>query len=147
MKFFKNIYCVLFLTIIFIGFSFIFNYIHLQNTLIITKDNYIQILKDCHDNIDNYVGKKIIVSGYVYIQEDFSKNRFVIAQNIALNPAIPDEAYIVGFLCESLSDYNFSSNETIRIKGTITKGIYNDLEYPVIQFNSFDFVPYSMGTG
>jgi len=144
MKFFKNIYCVLFLTIIFIGFSVIFNYIQLRNTLIITKDNYIQILKDCHDNIDNYVGKKIIVSGYVYIQEDFSQNRFVIAQNLSLDPATPDDTYIVGFLCENLSKYSFSANETIRIKGTITRGTYNDLDYPIIQFKNFDFVPYSM---
>jgi len=144
MKFFKNIYGVIFLTIIFIGFSLIFNYIQLRNTLIITKDNYIQILKDCHDNIDNYVGKKIIVSGYIYIQEDFSENRFVIAQNISLDPSTPYETYIVGFLCENLSDYSFSNNETIRISGRIIKGTYNNLEYPIIQVKNFDFVPYSM---
>lgn len=145
MKFFKNIYGVLFLTIIFIGISLIFNYIQSKNTLIITKDNYIEILKDCHDNIDNYIGKKIIVSGYVYIQEDFSENRLVIAQNISLDPTTPGESYIVGFLCENLSHYSFSSNETIRIKGIITKGTYNNLDYPIIQFKNFDFVPYSMG--
>jgi len=147
MKLLKNTCSVIIITIIFIGFSLIFNYIQLRNTIIITKDNYIQILKDCHDNIDNYTGKKVIVSGYVYIQDDFPSNRFVIAQNISLNPSTPNETYIVGFLCENLSDYNFSSNETIKIKGTITKGTYNDLEYPVIQFKDFEFVPYSMGNG
>ena len=144
MKFFKNIYFVCSFIILIIGFCLVFNYIQSQNTIIITKDNYIQILKDCHDNIDNYLGKKIVVSGYVYIREDFAFNRLVIAQNISLNPSTPDETYIVGFLCENLSDYNFSNNETIKINGIITKGIYNDLEYPIIEFKNFDFVPYSM---
>ena len=62
----------IFITIFIIGIILIYNYISKKNTIIITPDNYIQILNYSHDNIDNYVGKKIILSGYVYILDEFS---------------------------------------------------------------------------
>ncbi len=134
-----KIFFIIFL-LVFIVFCIAFNYIELKNTIIVTKDNYIKILSDSHDNIDDFVGKKIVVSGYVYLQENFSYNHFVIAKNLIVVPG--DEPCIVGFLCENLSNYSFYSNDTIRIKGKIVKGYYNDVYYPIIQFKQFEFVPY-----
>lgn len=127
--------------IISIGIYLIISYKY-QNTIIIDKNNLITILEDAHDNIDLYVGKKIKISGYIYMTEDFQENRFVIAQNVALDPLLPSETFIVGFLCENNSGHIFSPNETIEITGKIIKGIYNDIEYPIIQFKDFRFIPY-----
>jgi len=132
----------IFITILIIGIILISNYISNKNTIIITPDNYIDILNDSHEQIDNYVGKKIIVSGYVYIIPEFSDNRFVLAQNVALDPSSTSTTYIVGFLCENGTNYQFSSNETIKIKGTFTKGTFNDLDYPIIYFEEYSFTPY-----
>ncbi|MBQ7667759.1 MAG: hypothetical protein IJS47_00315 [Clostridia bacterium] len=130
----------IFSLLIIIGFCIVFYYIELANTIIITKDNYIEILRNCHDNIDDFVGKKIVVSGYVYLQDNFSFNHFVIAKNLVVMPG--GEPYVVGFLCENLTDYSFYSNDTIRIKGKIVKGNFNGIDYPIIQFKNFEFVPY-----
>ena len=130
------------ITIFIIGIISIYNYISLKNTIIITPDNYIKILDDSHNFIDNYIGKKIIVSGYIYILPEFSDNHFVLAQNIALDPSSPSTAFIAGFLCENGTNYQFSSNETIKIKGTFTKGTFNDLDYPIIYFEKYSFTPY-----
>ena len=131
------------LAIIFIiGIISIYNYYSYKNTIIITPDNYIQILDDSHNFIDDYIGKKIIVSGYVYILPEFSENRFVLAQNIALDPSSPSSGVIAGFLCKNGTNYQFVSNETIKIKGTFTKGTFNDLEYPLIYFTEYSFTPY-----
>lgn len=119
------------------------NYIYKsKNTIIINSKNYIEVLEDAHNNIDMYVGKKIIVSGYVYLEEGFDDNHFVIAKNLAIDSNFPDEALVVGFLCSNKSNYSFSSNETIEIYGTIKKGYYNELEYPIIEFKHFKFLPY-----
>lgn len=131
-----------FITILIIGTIFIYNYINNKNTIIITPDNFIHVLDDSHSNINNYVGKKIIVSGYVYILDSFSQNRFVIAQNVVLNPTSPTSGYVAGFLCENGTNYQFSSNETIKIKGTFKKGTFNDIEYPIIYFTDYSFTPY-----
>ena len=128
--------------ILIIGIISIYNYINNKNTIIITPDNYIQILDDSHNFIDDYIGKKIIVSGYVYILPEFSENCFVLAQNVVLDHSSPSTAFIAGFLCENGTNYQFSSNETIKIKGTFTKGTFNDLEYPIIYFEDYCFTPY-----
>ena len=130
------------ITILIIGIISIYNYTSQKNTIIITPDNYIEILNDSHEFIDNYVGKKIIVSGYVYILPDFSDNRFVLAQNVSLDPSSPSTAFVAGFLCQNGTNYQFSSNETIKIKGTFTKGTFNDLDYPIIYFEEYCFTPY-----
>lgn len=128
--------------ILIIGIISINNYKLSKNTIIITPDNYIEVLNDSHEYIDNYVGKKIIVSGYVYILPEFSNNRFVLAQNVALDPSSPSDGSIAGFLCENGTNYQFSSNETIKIKGTFIKGTFNELDYPIIYFTDYSFTPY-----
>lgn len=128
--------------ILIIGIILIYNYISYKNTVIITPDNYIKVLDDSHNFIDNYIGKKIIVSGYVYILPEFSDNRFVLAQNVVLDPSSPSAGFIAGFLCQNGTNYQFSSNETIKIKGTFTKGTFNNLDYPIIYFEEYDFIPY-----
>ena len=132
----------IFTIILIIGIISIYNYLSFKNTLIITPDNYIEILNDSHEFIDDYVGKKIIVSGYVYILPEFSDNHFVIAQNISLDPSSPSTAFVAGFLCRNGTNYQFSSNETIKIKGTFTKGTFNNLDYPIIYFEEYSFTPY-----
>lgn len=132
----------IFTIILIIGIILINNYISCKNTIIITPDNYIEILNDSHENIDTYIGKKIIVSGYVYILPEFADNRFVIAQNVALDPSIPANGYVVGFLCENGTNYQFSPNETIKLEGTFVKGTFNEVEYPIIYFNKYCFTPY-----
>lgn len=132
----------IFITILIIGIISIYNYISSKNTIIITTDNYIEILNDSHEFIDNYVDKKIIVSGYVYILPEFSENHFVLAQNVALDPSSPSTSFVAGFLCENGTNYQFSPNETIKIKGTFTKGTFNNLDYPIIYFTEYSFLPY-----
>ena len=128
--------------ILIIGIISIYNYISQKNTIIITPNNYIEILDDSHEFIDDYIGKKIIVSGYVYILPEFSDNHFVIAQNVSLDPSSPSAGFVAGFLCENGTNYQFSPNETIKIKGTFTKGTFNNLDYPIIYFEEYSFTPY-----
>lgn len=108
-------------------------YLNNQNNIIIVEQNqYAKILDEVHKNPDKYIGKKFIVTGYVYIQEDFSDNRFVIAQNIYINKLSSTVPFIIGFLCENKSNINISPNETIQIEGILDKCIYNNSEYPIL---------------
>ena len=50
-----------------------------NNIIHVTANNYPKILDEVHSNIDKYIGKQISVSGYVYVQDDFQKENFVIA--------------------------------------------------------------------
>ena len=59
-----------------------------NNIIHVTANNYPKILDEVHSNIDKYIGKKISVSGYVYVQDDFQKENFVIAQNVIIREKI-----------------------------------------------------------
>lgn len=100
-----------------------------NNTLIINPSEYPQILDEIHSNIDKYVGKNISVSGYVYIQDDFLPNNFVIAQNVIID----SKDFIIGFLCENITGIPLKPYEEVTITGKIGKYIYNNLQYPIIK--------------
>ena len=121
----------IFILIILILFSiYILINLSVKNDILsINSNDYPRILDEIHSNIDKYIGKKISVSGYVYIQEDFLKNNFVIAKNVIMN----SEELIIGFLCENCTGIPLTPNETITITGKIEKCIYNDLQYPIIK--------------
>lgn len=131
------LHCSIFIIIIAILSSIyiLFYFNNQSNTIIVEPSEYTIILENVHSNIDKYVGKKILVSGYVYVQEDFSQNRFVIAQNVYINSTTDNEPFVVGFLCENKSKINISPNEIIKIEGILDKCIYNNLEYPIILVN------------
>ena len=43
----------------------------------ISSENYTNVLKEVHDNIDEYVGKEISFVGYIYKIDYLEKNQFV----------------------------------------------------------------------
>jgi len=103
-----------------------------SNNIVVDPNQYVEILEQVHNNIDMYVGKKFTISGYVYVQEDFSGNRFVIAQNVYIDSISSEEPFIIGFLCENHSNTTILPNETIQIQGILDKVIYNNSTYPIL---------------
>ena len=103
-----------------------------SNTITVQPGAYVKILEQVHENPDKYIGKKFIISGYVYVQDDFSDNRFVIAQNVYITELSSTEPYVVGFLCENRSGIDIYLDENIKIEGILDKAIYNEDEYPIL---------------
>ena len=70
----------------------------------ILPQNYTNILKAVHENIDTYIGQKIKFSGYVYRLNGFNENQFVLARDMDIGNK---QTVIVGFLCESEKSKEF----------------------------------------
>jgi len=125
----KKIICFLSLLALAI-FVILFNYNYEKNTTIyITDDNYPTILEDAHTHIDDYLNKTIIVEGYIYRREDFTKNNLVIAKDMYISPI---ESVVIGFLCNSRVLSKLENGTNIKIKGKIKKGYFNNMEYPIL---------------
>ena len=111
----------------------------------IQPDDYTNILKAVHDDLDSYLEKQIKFSGYVYRVIDFSENQFVLARNMVID----SQYYVVGFLCEYPKIKDYEDGTWVEITGTITKGKYHNHVIPVIKINQLnevkrpenDFVP------
>lgn len=100
------------------------------NVANISSDNYTNILKAVHDNLDEYVGQKIHFTGYVYRVYDFNETQFVLARNMKVTS--DNQTLVVGFLCNYKEASKFSDNTWVEITGKITKGDYHG-DIPVIE--------------
>lgn len=105
-----------------------------SNITEIMPNNYTNILKAVHDDIDSYAGKEIKFSGYVYRVIDFSDNQFVLARDMIVD----SQSYVVGFLSEYDKIRDFEDGTWVEITGTITKGKYHNQAIPIIKINSIN---------
>ena len=96
----------------------------------LTNSNYTNVLKEVHDNLDKYIGKKIKFTGYIYRVPDFTDTQFVLARDMVINSNL--KTLVVGFLCNYNNAKKFDNNTWVEITGTITKGTYHE-EVPVIE--------------
>lgn len=100
------------------------------NVINICTNNYTNILKSVHDDIDSFIGKEICFSGYVYRLLDFKETEFVLARDMIISSNM--QTLIVGFLCDCKNAQNFADNSWVEVQGEITKGSYHG-DIPVIK--------------
>lgn len=96
----------------------------------ISSKNYTNVLKQIHDNLDNYIGRKISFTGYIYRIEALENNQFVLARNMIINSA--SQSVIVGFLCEYNDISSFNELSWVHVTGTIEKGTLDGDDIPVL---------------
>ena len=103
------------------------------SVLEINSLNYTSILKDSHENIDKYVGKKVKFTGFVYRLYDFNSNQFVLAREMIISSN--NHAVVVGFLSEYENINNFKDGSWVEIEGVIEKGCYHG-DIPIIKIKN-----------
>ena len=108
---------------------------NLEDVIDITSNNYTNVLKAVHDNLDTYIGKKIHFKGYVYRVFDLSDTQFVLARNMIISS--DNQAVVVGFLCNFNNASEFKNDSWVDVTGTITKGDYHG-DIPVIEVESIN---------
>lgn len=101
----------------------------------LTPENYTNILKAVHNDIDTYVGQKISFSGYVYRVTGLKENEFVLARDMDVGN---NQTVIVGFLCSSEEAKNFETYTWVSITGEITKGIFNNADMPILNITKIE---------
>lgn len=106
-----------------------------QTIIEITSENYTNFLKDCHENIDNYIGKKIKIVGYVYRMPDFNENQFVLSRTMLMLDS--NSAVVVGILSNYNNASNYKDGDWISCTGIIAKGDYKG-EMPVLEITDIE---------
>ena len=100
----------------------------------IKPQNYTNILKSVHENLDDYVGQKITFSGYVFRVTGFSEDQFVLARDMDIGN---NQTLVVGFLSTSEKAKEFPTYTWVEVTGEITKGYYNG-EIPILKILSIE---------
>ena len=101
----------------------------------IPTNNYTNILKSVHDDIDTYVGQKISFTGYVYRVYDLPETQFVLARDMVVDSKF--QTMVVGFLCSYNNAKNFKDGTWVSITGKITKGYYHG-DIPIIEIDKIE---------
>ena len=142
---FKTILVIMIIICISIGVSVLYHILHNtnknNNTFIndsipsseiakLTPENYTNILKTVHENIDDYVGIKINFTGYVYRVLDLTDNQFVLARDMIISSNY--QSVVVGFLCEYEKANEFKDNTWVEVTGEIYKGKYHG-DMPIVK--------------
>lgn len=128
-KFNFKLFIAMLISIIIILSSLFLMNLFKNSCITMTNENYTTILKDVHNNINDYIGKKIIVSGYVFRAADFSDKQFVTARDMIVTES---DYRIVGFLCEYDGINEFENNSWIEVRGIIKLKDYHG-PMPVIE--------------
>ena len=100
----------------------------------IKPENYTNILKAVHENLDTYIGQKISFSGYIYRLSGFAENQFVLARDMDIGNK---QTLIVGFLCSYDKANEFENYTWVTVTGEIIKGNYNG-EIPLLNILSIE---------
>lgn len=108
-----------------------------NDTTEIKSNQYTNILKAVHENIDDYIGKKITFVGYIYRINYLQANQFVLARNMIVNQA--NQTVVVGFLSEYDNINNFANCSWVKVTGTIKKG-FLDGDIPILEVTEIENV-------
>ena len=103
----------------------------------ISPDNYTNILKEVHENIDTYIGQKISFIGYVYRVSDLKDDEFILARDMLLENM--NQTVVVGFLSKYDKAKDYQDGSWIKVTGEIQKGNYHG-EIPYINVISIEEV-------
>ena len=101
-----------------------------NNVLEIKASNYTNILKNVHENIDEYIGTKFKFSGYVYRVLDLNDKQFVLARDMLINSN--SQSVVVGFLCSLDNAKQYKDGTWVEVTGEITKGDYHG-DIPILK--------------
>ena len=139
---FKAFVCIIFIIVTLIliftvyrlfnsnDFNIVNDDIKYEDINVLTANNYTNVLKTVHDNLDEYIGQKISFTGYEYRVYDLKQTEFVLARDMVISSDF--QTLVVGFLCNYENALNFSNGTWINITGTIQKGNYHG-EIPILE--------------
>ena len=97
---------------------------------LLKPENYTNILKAVHNNIDTYIGQKISFSGYVYRVNGLQDDEFILARDMDVGN---NQTVVVGFLCKNEKAKDLENYTWVNITGEITKGYFEKVEMPILE--------------
>lgn len=106
--------------------------------------DFLDIVDEAYMDMENGIGKSIELSGFVFKDNSFENNQFVVARMLMVCCAA--DAEVVGLLCEWEDGKTLKSDEWVKVTGVIdmTKmlNIYSgeEEEIPVIRADSVEYI-------
>ncbi|MGM7720744.1 TIGR03943 family putative permease subunit [Metabacillus sp. Hm71] len=102
----------------------------------LTEKDYIAMTSILDQNPKKFVGKKVEMMGFVYREDDFKEDQFVLAR-FGLSCCVAD-ASVYGTLVTIPDAKQFGDDQWLKIEGTVTTINYHDLTLPYIKVTAVE---------
>lgn len=100
------------------------NFINDQDTITINENNFYNAVNEMGGNSNKYIGKKIIISGFVFRKEGFKENEFVTAR--MLMACCAADSQVIGIMGRYDKAMNLEKDSWIQVEGIIETTEYKD---------------------
>lgn len=111
--------------------------------IFVKDENYTQTLSDIEQNPSQYVGRKIVLEGFVYRDPSFGKNDFVVARMFMICCAA--DAQITGLMATWDKSNSLNDNQWIKAEGILKTQSYviegQESLIPIIHITSAEKLP------
>lgn len=107
--------------------------------IVLTNENYVEVSNLLMMYPEQFTGKKIRTVGFVYREEGFKADQFVLAR-LSMTCCVAD-AGVIGFLIDSPQSSQFKKDQWFQIEGTfeLKKNEYGDV--PGLKVENYKKVP------
>jgi putative membrane protein len=98
---------------------------YIENGVVVFKDlTYYRILADISKNLDQYKGKRVNITGFIYKDESLKNDEFIIAR--MMMSCCAADAQVVGLECKWQGAEGLKKGEWVNIEGIIDSTVYKD---------------------
>jgi putative membrane protein len=102
-----------------------------QSVIDVTNERYMETLGTLNLYPENFIGKQVQISGFVYRDDKLGSNQFVLGR-IGVSCCAAD-AIPVGVIIEDPSAFKYANDTWLAITGTIDKTLYKNKEVLMIK--------------
>jgi putative membrane protein len=104
--------------------------------VVFTPENYLAALEIIHNNTERFIGKKVELTGFVYREPDFVKEKAVIAR-FGISCCVAD-ASVYGMLASGKQLRLIVNDEWVKVTGIIKRTNYKGNVLPCIEIKEID---------
>ncbi|WP_226670265.1 TIGR03943 family putative permease subunit [Metabacillus litoralis] len=109
-----------------------------METIVFTEENYIAMTTILDQDPEKFAGKTVELTGFIFREEDFEENQFVIAR-FGLSCCVAD-ASVFGTLATLPDAKQYGDDQWIKLRGTLTTTAYQDWTLPSITVSFIETV-------
>ncbi|WP_044894885.1 TIGR03943 family putative permease subunit [Bacillus alveayuensis] len=99
--------------------------------VVFTRENYLAVLEIIHNNTEHFIGKEVELTGFVYREPDFTKEKAVIAR-FGISCCVAD-ASVYGMLANGKQLQSIANDEWVKVIGVIKQTNYKGNVFPCIE--------------
>ncbi|WP_394219697.1 TIGR03943 family putative permease subunit [Halobacillus trueperi] len=102
-----------------------------SNVIQLTEDNYIGSISLMEDHMGEYIGKEIVMSGFVFREDNYPEDRIVVGR-FGISCCVADGG-IYGVMVQGENLGTYKNDTWVEVRGVLNMVDYNGWELPLIE--------------